>query len=191
MNIHVLAIIASFMLPMLFAPAVFADSGPVPRAALTSSIEDREPVDVVSHVPATSDHIYYFSELSGQAGRTIIHRWLHDDRNFGDVRFDIGGDRWRVWSRKQLTEDLHGDWRVQIVDAEDERVLRETRFTYGETATEAETEATPEAETEKTIPAAADEQEDSETNAEDDPDNDGQPPEATENHDPETAPELD
>lgn len=120
--------------------AALAEGGPVPRAALTSSIEDREPVDVVSHVPADSDHIYYFSEISGQSGGTIIHRWLHEGRNYGDVRFDIGGDRWRVWSRKQLTEELHGDWRVQIVDG-DGRVLRETRFTYGKRADEAETEA--------------------------------------------------
>lgn len=139
--------------------AALAEDGPVPRAALTSEIEDREPVDVVSHVPADSDHIYYFSEISGQSGGTIIHRWLHEGHNYGDVRFDIGGDRWRVWSRKQLTEDLHGDWRVQIVDGEG-RVLRETRFTYGKRADEAETdsaqpEVAPDAASDEAAPDAA------------------------------------
>ena len=144
--------IAGFVLLAMVAPIALAE-GPVPRVALTSAIEDREPIDVVSHVPATSDHIYYFSELSGQAGRTIIHRWLHEGNNYGDVHFDIGGDRWRVWSRKQLTGELHGDWRVQIVDAEDERVLRETRFTYGES----HEAPAPDSEAGAAVPAAAEE----------------------------------
>lgn len=128
----------TIVLSAMLLSVALAESGPVPRAALTSSIEDREPVDVVTHVPADSDHIYYFSEIHDQAGGTIIHRWLHEGQNYGDVRFDIGGDRWRVWSRKQLTEELRGDWRVQIVDSEG-RVMRETRFTYGKRADEAQT----------------------------------------------------
>ncbi len=187
----VLTTIASLMLLGLLAPVALAE-GPVPRAALTSAIDDREPVDVVSHVPAESDHIYYFSELSGQAGRTIIHRWLHDGRNFGDVRFDIGGDRWRVWSRKQLTADMHGNWRVQIVDAEDERVLRETRFTYGRTATETETQTAPETEGDDVAPETADQQaapaEENDVDADDDNE---QYPAAAENNNSEDSPDQD
>ena len=54
---------------------------------------------------------------------------------FGDVMaevsFNVGGDRWRVWSSKTLVPEWRGDWNVIVVD-EAGNVLHEDTLIYGE-----------------------------------------------------------
>jgi len=45
-----------------------------------------------------------------------------------DIPFDIGGDRWRVWSSKRLLPGFEGTWTVQVV--KDGKVLTSRSFQY-------------------------------------------------------------
>lgn len=97
-------------------------SAAVARSQFAHDIVEREPVDAIDSVfYATgndTDKIYYFTELVGLNGKTISHRWEYEGEVVATVAFDIGSDRWRVYSSKTLLPSMTGQWRVVVVDAE-------------------------------------------------------------------------
>jgi hypothetical protein len=93
-----------------------APQGSVARSTFTNGIEDREPVDSVAELNNSSTRVYFFSELRGLAGQTVMHRWEHDGKVMAEVPFTVGGDRWRVYSSKTLDPSWTGDWKVTVVD---------------------------------------------------------------------------
>lgn len=101
------------------APAGTAarSTGTLARAALTTAVIDREPADNITQLSADKEKIYYFTEVKDMAGQTVTHRWEHNGKVMSEVKFDIGGPRWRVYSSKTLTPSLTGDWKVSVVDA--------------------------------------------------------------------------
>ena len=116
------------------APRAGKDDTPPERqpsalAQFTTGIEDREPVDQITFVPNDVRKIFFFSDLRGLAGQTVRHRWIYDGRTMAEVRFDVRGPRWRIWSSKELMPDWIGNWTVEIVTADDEVIATET-FTY-------------------------------------------------------------
>lgn len=108
-------------------------SSTIARAQFARDVVDREPVDPVDSIFYASgtetDRIYYFTELVGLKGATIRHRWEYQGEVIATVVFDVGGDRWRVYSRKTLLPSMTGQWRVIVLDAED-NVLQADEFTY-------------------------------------------------------------
>ena len=97
-------------------------AGEVVRAVFTSAVTDREPVDSILTLGNDESHVYCFTELRGFAGRHVTHRWEYEGQLMAEVGFDVGGWRWRVWSRKNLRPEWRGQWRVSVLD-EDGRVL--------------------------------------------------------------------
>jgi hypothetical protein len=108
-------------------------SSAVARAQFAHSIVEREPTDAIDSVFHASgqatDKIYYFTELIGLSGETITHRWEYEGEVMATVVFDIGGNRWRVYSSKTLLPSMAGQWRVVVVDAEG-NALQANEFTY-------------------------------------------------------------
>jgi hypothetical protein len=98
------------------APAA-ATEGEVARAQFTTAIQDREPVDQLSALPSNSENIYFFTELKGLEGQTVTHRWEHNGEVMAEVKFDVGGPRWRVYSSKRLDPSWLGEWKVSVIDA--------------------------------------------------------------------------
>lgn len=105
---------------------VSADAAPreVVRALFTSAVVDREPVDSILALGNGESHVYCFTELRGFAGQRVTHRWEHDGQVMAEVNFEIGGWRWRVWSRKNLRPEWHGHWRVSVLDQAGRVVLQ-------------------------------------------------------------------
>lgn len=120
---------------MSTAPAEQATAAPAPvqgtvaRAAITSAIEEREPVDNLANVTTDTGKIYYFTELRDMEGQVVTHRWEHNGETMAEVEFDVGGPRWRVYSSKNLMPEWTGEWRVSVVDAAG-NVVRADTFTY-------------------------------------------------------------
>ncbi len=104
-------------------------AGEVVRAAFTSAVVDREPVDSILTLGNGESHVYCFTELRGLAGQRVTHRWEYEGKVMAEVSFDVGGWRWRVWSRKNLRPEWHGRWRVSVVDASG-RVLAQRDLAY-------------------------------------------------------------
>lgn len=96
----------------------------VTRSTFALAVVDREPVDEVDVVSTGS--VYYFTELSGLEGATIRHRWLYQGEVMADVEFQVGGPRWRVWSKKSLLPRWSGQWTVSVVDGNGVVIQSET-----------------------------------------------------------------
>ena len=98
-------------------------TGVVARAQFTSEIQDREPVDKVSNLINDKNRIYYFSEIKDASNQKLTHRWEHNGKVMSETSFDIGGDRWRVYSNKTLDPNQtglirRGDFAAVKTDAE-------------------------------------------------------------------------
>ncbi len=91
-------------------------TGTVARAQFTSAIQDREPVDKVSNLLNDKNRVYFFSEIKDAADQKITHRWEHDGKVMSETSFDVGGNRWRVFSSKTLDPSWTGEWKVSVVD---------------------------------------------------------------------------
>jgi len=102
---------------------------PSALAQFTTAVENREPVDQVTFVANDARQIFFFSDLRGMSGQTVLHRWVFKGETVAEVPFAVGGPRWRVWSSKELLEEWIGDWTVEIVSEEGEVIAAET-FTY-------------------------------------------------------------
>jgi hypothetical protein len=106
-----------------------AAAGHVARSVFTSGVVDREPTDSISRLGNDVRRIVYFTEIRGMQGKTVIHRWTYDGQVKGEVAFDVGADRWRVHSSKQLDPSWLGVWTVTVIDV-DGSTLSEETFTY-------------------------------------------------------------
>ena len=90
--------------------------GSVARAAFTTRIENREPVDRVLVLNPPATEIYFFTDLRNLEGHTVTHRWEYQGRAVSNVPFVIGGNRWRVFSKKVFPPDSFGEWSVTVLD---------------------------------------------------------------------------
>lgn len=104
----------------------------VARAQFSTDVVDREPIDNIGSVVKVEyggiQRVYFFTDLRGMSGSQVIHRWKLDGEEQADVSFDIGGDRWRVWSSKRLLPGFDGIWSVDIV--QDGAVIETHSFDY-------------------------------------------------------------
>ena len=121
-----------FLLGAAFAAlssSVIAEEG-VGRMAFSTEIVDREPVNNVDILSAVNNRIYFFTELIGLNGQTVTHRWVYDGQVVAEVPFNVGSNRWRVWSSKTLVPAWNGDWVVEVVNDNGD-VLDRKLFYYG------------------------------------------------------------
>ena len=91
----------------------------VARGIFTTEISDREPVDSLESVPAVLEQVYFFSDLRNMSGKTVFHKWYFNDEMSFEMSFDVGGNRWRVWTAQTISDNQMGTWRVDVVADEE------------------------------------------------------------------------
>ncbi len=99
-------------------PAVGGPRLAVHRAVLGTDVVGREPVGVAIRFPRAVAKVYCFSEVSviGTSGpTTLTHRWTLEGEDQGTTELRIGGDRWRTFSNRTVSEKP-GRWLVELVD---------------------------------------------------------------------------
>ena len=96
----------------------------VARMLIAGSIEDREPVGVVSAYSASTDKVYCFLEATEIKENTeVSFVWYHEDRRMAVVTLPLmKGQKWRTNSSKKLG-GLTGAWKVELHDASGNVVL--------------------------------------------------------------------
>ncbi|MEC8082908.1 MAG: DUF2914 domain-containing protein, partial [Pseudomonadota bacterium] len=96
----ILLCIATLSVPFAMA------EGTVARALFASEVLDREPIDELGDVIKVEygeiQRVYFFTDLRDMEGGQVTHVWKLDGVIEAEIPFDIGGDRWRVWSSKRL-----------------------------------------------------------------------------------------
>lgn len=110
-------------------------TGTVARGLFTSAIENHEPVDQLSD-GADMKTVLFFTELMDFQGETVVHRWEYNGQSMAEVKFQVGGPRWRVWSSKNMMPEWVGTWTVSVVNGNGEVVASET-FDYSAASGEA------------------------------------------------------
>jgi hypothetical protein len=103
----------------------------VALARFTTAVENREPVDAVTFIGLSQESVTFFTDLRNMNGETVIHRWEFGGEIAAEVRFEVGGPRWRVWSTKTLGQDQIGTWTASVVNSAGE-VLASESFTLQE-----------------------------------------------------------
>ena len=104
----------------------------ISEAVFAKDVKERTPIEIITEADQSLGKIYFFTNIRNLAGDQITHRWLYKDKVKAEVSFDIGGNRWRVWSSKNLWPTWTGTWRVDVLNAQGEVLLSKT-FNYQKT----------------------------------------------------------
>jgi len=111
----------------LFSSLVWA--GEVSRSQFTTEIIDREPTDMIITLSTNQHQIRYFTELTDLKDHQVTHQWIYNDNVMFEKTFQVGGNRWRVWSSKTLQPGWAGRWSVNVLN-EDRSLLSTQDFEY-------------------------------------------------------------
>ncbi|MCO4785913.1 DUF2914 domain-containing protein [Marinomonas atlantica] len=124
--------IRALLLCFTFFSSFALAEGTVARAQFASEVLDREPIDELAEVVKVEygeiQRVYFYTDLRDMQGSQVVHVWKLDGQVQAEIPFDIGGDRWRVWSSKRLMPGFDGTWSVDIV--KDGIVLETRSFDY-------------------------------------------------------------
>jgi len=72
------------------------------RALFTTRIQNKEPVDDLQSVSVAAQQVSFFTELRNLNGKTATHRWSVSGQVVYSKEFNVGANRWRVWSTKTI-----------------------------------------------------------------------------------------
>jgi len=123
-------VLALLFLAVALAGSAFAEMT-VDEAVVCTSVVDRKPEGAATSFPAEVGRLFVFSKVKGGAeGASVTHRWIHADKTVAEVKFDVKGSPWRVWSSKGIAPAQKGAWKVEIAD-DAGKVLKAVEFTVG------------------------------------------------------------
>jgi hypothetical protein len=101
----------------------------ISNATFAKSIENRTPIETISETSNALKKVYFFTNIRHLKGEKITHRWIYKNKIKAEISFDIKGNRWRVWSSKNLWHKWTGVWTVEVLNRAGE-VLITKKFTY-------------------------------------------------------------
>jgi len=116
--------------PATVSGPVVRQTGRVARAIFTTAIVDREPIDTLEILSADISRVFFFTDLRGLSGQIVTHHWEYNGRLMAEITFKVGsGERWRVYSSKNLLPEWTGTWKV-IINNESGEALHTSVFEY-------------------------------------------------------------
>lgn len=106
-------------------------SSNVARFVITSSVIENEPNGKIDNIIFKDNiaTVYAFSEVNDLKNTTLYYIWSMDGQQIAKVKLAINGDRWRSHSSKFIQPTMHGQWKVELKNGQDE-ILAVNRFTY-------------------------------------------------------------
>lgn len=92
----------------------------VTKVTLTTGVKDRKPVDSAIAFPSSVGEVYCWTLVEGAKEPTAIrHLWYYGEKKVAEVSLEIKSSQYRTWSSKTILPHWRGDWRVEIVDSQD------------------------------------------------------------------------
>ncbi len=101
----------------------------ISQAAFAKSVENRAPIEIITEADNSLGKIYFFTNIRHLKGDKITHRWSYKGKVRAEIDFDIRGNRWRVWSSKNLWHTWTGQWTVEVLNQHQQLLLTKT-FEY-------------------------------------------------------------
>ena len=106
-------------------------SAHVTRALLVTKMSSREPIgesiDSIQIDKNKALRLYFFTELNGMAGQTIIYRWLHGEKLIYSKKVSVTGDNtWRSYIGKLIPHSMAGQWIVEVLDSHNNLLVKKS-----------------------------------------------------------------
>lgn len=101
----------------------------ISQAVFARSVEDKMPIDIITEADNNLTKIYFFTNIRHLNGERISHRWIYQGKIKAELSFDIKGERWRIWSSKNLWHKWTGVWSVEVRNQAGE-ILLSKQFNY-------------------------------------------------------------
>ncbi|AWB66471.1 hypothetical protein C2869_08535 [Saccharobesus litoralis] len=112
---------------------VSAELNQITRVQLAYNVKNKEPVGEVPKFLAAQNKtikLYFFTELANYQFPVVTHRWIWRDKVVSEVTLDVKAKNWRTWSNKRVLWRWQGDWRVEVLDGNN-NIMFTQHFTYG------------------------------------------------------------
>ena len=101
----------------------------VTHAAICLGIDNREPKESAEKFPKDVGKVYCFSHVKGAPNLlNIVHKWYYKYKLISSIALRVKGDNWRTYSYKTITPGMVGEWKVEIVNSENDEVLQLLKF---------------------------------------------------------------
>ena len=117
-NLLVLVIIAVVSVSFVHAADLKVADG-----VITSAIENQLPVDQIETYRADFGKLYCFTRIVGALEDTeITHVWYFQDNELARVVLPVNSANWRTYSSKRFLPQWVGQWRVVVLDGEQNEI---------------------------------------------------------------------
>lgn len=88
------------------------------EAVVCRDVVDRNPVDANSSFPGSIGKLYCFSKIIGAKTPTrVSHVWYYGNTERFRISLPVNSAAWRTYSLKNIQPHETGAWRVEILDA--------------------------------------------------------------------------
>lgn len=95
----------------------------VADGVITSAIENQLPVDQIETYRADFGKLYCFTRIVGALEDTeITHVWYFQDNELARVVLPVNSANWRTYSSKRFLPQWVGQWRVVVLDGEQNEI---------------------------------------------------------------------
>lgn len=108
---------------------IFSDD--VERFTLSQNVINNEPVGTINDIVFDNNiaTIYAFSQVDDSKNTTLYYQWSLNDEHIAKIRIGVIGNRWRSHSSKFIQSNMHGQWKVELQNQNDD-VLAISQFKY-------------------------------------------------------------
>lgn len=112
------------------APLFSAETGVLRLALLTNETPSAKARSLGEQIDsATVPQLALYSEVKGLNGQHIEHLWYYEGKLMTRIKLPVKLDYWRTYSRKEFDAGQKGEWRVEILDPQ-QNLLFSHHFHY-------------------------------------------------------------
>lgn len=112
------------------APLFSAEAGVLRLALLTNETPSAKARSLGEKIDAaTVPQLALYSEVKGLNGQSIEHLWYYEGKLMTRIKLPVKLDYWRTYSRKEFDAGQKGEWRVEILDPQ-QNLLFSHHFHY-------------------------------------------------------------
>lgn len=112
------------------APLFSSDTGVLRLALLTNETPSAKARSLADQIDAAlTTQLALYSEIKGLNGQNIEHLWYYEGKLMTRIKLPVKLDYWRTYSRKEFDAGQKGEWRVEILDPQ-QNLLFSHHFHY-------------------------------------------------------------
>lgn len=104
----------------------------IKRFVLTDQVKNKEPVGAINNISPDTNNlltIFAWSDTQGLKDQFLLYRWLHNGKEVAQIEIGVWSNRWRSYSRKYVTQNMRGQWLVELRTGKGD-LLAQSTFQY-------------------------------------------------------------